>query len=70
MFRRRWLLCLVLAVMPLAGCTSGDDCDRCDSDDDCRQGFVCSQFRDRQGNLLEQKRCGSGDGSTICRPLR
>jgi hypothetical protein len=61
MFRRRWLLCLVLAVMPLAGCTKGDECDRCETDEDCRDGFFCTNFSD------ESQRCGSGQGATTCR---
>ena len=40
MFRRRWLLILVVALMPLSSCTSGGECDRCDSDDDCNSGPV------------------------------
>jgi hypothetical protein len=61
MSRTRWLLALVLAAMPLAACTQGDECDTCSSDEDCRSGFVCSSFDDAS------KRCGSGLGATTCR---
>jgi hypothetical protein len=67
MFRRRWLLLLVLVLSPLAGCSKDGECDRCNSDEDCKAGLICSQFRDQRGNLLEQKRCGSGRGATQCR---
>jgi hypothetical protein len=70
MFRRRWPLILVLALMPWAGCTNGGECDRCDSDDDCKTDLICVTFRDAQGNPLAEKRCGSGDGATQCRTLR
>ena len=61
MWRRRWLLYLLLAAMPLAGCTKGDECDRCDTDEDCKEGFFCTSFSDGS------RRCGSGQGATTCR---
>ena len=64
MFRRRWLLLLVLVLMPLSSCTSGGECDRCDSDDDCNSGFMCVSFEDGS------RRCGSGEGTTTCRTFR
>ena len=67
MFRRRWLLYLAFVLLPFSGCDKDGECDRCNSDEDCKAGLVCSRFRDRDGNLLEQKRCGSGDGATQCR---
>ena len=67
MFRRRWLLILLIALMPLGSCSDGGECDECDSDEDCNSGFMCVQFRDEQGNPIEQKRCGSGVGGTQCR---
>ena len=67
MFRRRWLLILLIALMPLGSCSDGGECDECTSDGDCNSGFVCVQFRDDQGNPIEQKRCGSGEGATQCR---
>jgi hypothetical protein len=70
MFRRRWLLLLVLVLMPLSSCSSGGECDECDSDDDCNSGYVCVQFRDDNGNPIEQKRCGTGEGRVTCRVLR
>jgi hypothetical protein len=66
MFRRRWLLYLVLAVMPLAGCTKGDECDRCETDEDCRDGHFCVNFLNPDGTF-NSKRCGSGQGADTCR---
>jgi len=61
MLRRRPILLLVLAALPLLGCTAGDECDTCNDDSDCKDGFVCSTFSDGS------KRCGSGLGATTCR---
>jgi hypothetical protein len=61
MTRSRALLILLLAALPVLGCTSGDECDTCDSDDDCQEGLVCSTFDDGS------RRCGSGLGATTCR---
>jgi len=64
MRRMRWLLCLALAlpaVLPLAGCTKGDECDSCTTDADCKDGFFCTDFSDGS------RRCGSGVGATSCR---
>jgi len=55
------LLLLLLLAVPFAGCgSSGDECDTCSSDDDCKAGLVCSTFSDGS------KRCGTGLG-TSCR---
>ena len=64
MRRSRWMLVLALAAMPLFGCSNGDECDKCSSDDDCKEGLVCSEFSDGS------KRCGSGIGVTQCRTVR
>lgn len=64
MRRLRWLLCLTLAlpaVLALGGCTSGDECDKCTDDADCKDGFFCTDFSDGS------RRCGSGVGATSCR---
>ena len=61
MRRSRWLLLACLAVLPFTGCNNGSECDRCNEDSDCKQGFVCSAFADGS------KRCGSGVGATTCR---
>ncbi len=55
------LALLVLLALPFAGCGStGEECDQCSSDDDCKAGLVCSTFSDGS------KRCGTGLG-TSCR---
>ena len=55
------LLLLATLALPWLGCTKGNECDRCESDEDCKQGFVCNSFSD------DSKRCGSGIGATTCR---
>ena len=55
------LLSALFATMATLGCAKGDECDTCASDDDCKGGFVCSQFSDGSS------RCGSGLGATSCR---
>ena len=64
--RSRWLLCLVLATLPLAGCSKGNECDTCEQDTDCKGGLVCVNFLDENGNVVG-RRCGSGVGATTCR---
>jgi hypothetical protein len=60
--RRSLLLSLVLVICwPLVACTKGEECDVCTTDEDCKGGFVCSQFEDGS------RRCGSGVGATTCR---
>jgi len=67
LLRSRWLVCLLLALaLPLAGCSDGDECDTCSSDEDCKDGLVCVNFLDGDGNVVDQ-RCGSGVGATTCR---
>ena len=61
MRRRRAILIVLLAALPVLGCTSGGECDRCDADADCKDGLVCVTFDDGS------KRCGSGLGATTCR---
>ena len=60
MRRSRFLLAAVLALLPIVSCTRGNECDRCETDDDCQDGLVCSEFSD--GSM----RCGTG-GATTCR---
>jgi hypothetical protein len=62
-----FLAALVLAA-GLAGCTTGGECDRCDSDNDCDTPLVCRNF-DVNGKDAG-KRCASGAGATTCRVLR
>jgi hypothetical protein len=53
---------LVLLTLPLGSCgSSGDECAKCSSDDDCTSGLVCSKFSDGS------QRCGTGVGATSCR---
>jgi hypothetical protein len=59
--RRSALLLILLLVLPWLGCTKGQECDRCSSDDDCKSGSVCTTFSDGS------KRCGTGVGATTCR---
>jgi hypothetical protein len=64
MKRSRWLLLALLAVFPLIGsCAStGDECDVCTLETDCKAGLVCATFAGET-----TKRCASGLGSTACR---
>jgi hypothetical protein len=61
MKRFRRLLLLSLFVLPLVSCTKGNECDQCQEDADCKEGFLCTSFSDGS------KRCGSGLGATTCR---
>jgi hypothetical protein len=61
MRRSRFFLLLAFAALPVLGCSSGDECDTCSTDEDCKDGFVCSSFEDGSS------RCGSGLGVTTCR---
>jgi hypothetical protein len=59
---RYLLLVLILLALPASAChSSGEECDTCSSDGDCKSGLVCSTFSDGS------KRCGSGVGATNCR---
>ena len=60
MRRSRLLLAAILALLPIVSCTRGNECDRCETDDDCQDGLVCSEFSDGS------TRCGTG-GATTCR---
>jgi hypothetical protein len=64
--RLRRLLTTFAAVLLLAGCTKGDECDRCDSDDDCREGWICGELTPVDGES-PGRRCVSGRGETECR---
>jgi hypothetical protein len=71
MFRRRfWPVAVLALLLPIVSCDNGGECDKCDSDDDCSSGFICVTFRDENGNPLQQKRCGAGNGSVTCRTFR
>ena len=58
--RARWLLLAASLMLSLGACSSGEECDKCTSDDDCNAGLVCSTFDDGS------TRCGTGTGTT-CR---
>lgn len=62
----RWMLVLMLAVMPLAGC--GDDrnsaCEPCSNVDDCEAGLTCQQFRDDNGDI--RNLCGDANPNMTC----
>lgn len=64
MKRSRWLLAAVLLSCSLIGsCAStGDECDVCTADADCKTGLVCANFGGE-----DVKRCASGTGVTTCR---
>jgi hypothetical protein len=59
------VVALVLSLA-LSGCTKGEECDRCSSDDDCREGWVCGELSPVNGESVG-KRCVSGIGETECR---
>ena len=59
--RAAGLLFLLMLVLPWLGCSSGQECDACSSDSDCKSNFVCTTFSDGS------KRCGTGVGATTCR---
>ena len=61
MRRRRVFLILLLAALPVLGCSSGEECDTCSEDADCQEGFLCTTFSDGS------RRGGSGVGATTCR---
>jgi hypothetical protein len=62
MTRTRYLLLLLaLLAVPASSCRStGEECDTCSSDDECKAGLSCSSFSDGS------KRCASGLGATTC----
>lgn len=64
MKQTRWLVAAVLLSFPLIGsCAStGDECDVCTAEADCKTGLVCASFAGETA-----KRCASGTGSTTCR---
>ncbi len=67
MMRSGWWFCLaLLLVLPLAGCSSGGECDTCNADTDCKGGLLCVNFQDSTGKTVG-KRCGSGVGLSTCR---
>ena len=67
MKRSHWFLGLVLAIgLAAAGCSSGGECDLCETDEDCQEDLICVNFLNDEGEL-DSRRCGSGTGATSCR---
>ena len=66
--RYRWLLVLLLAVSPLAGCGDNGNsaCEACSNVDDCESGLTCQQFRDSNGNI--RNLCGDANADMVCPP--
>jgi len=62
----RWMLLLLLAAMPLAGCGSNKNsaCESCTNVDDCESGLTCQQFRDANGNI--RNLCGDANPNMTC----
>lgn len=62
----RWLLVLMFAALPLAGC--GDNrnsaCEPCSNVDDCEAGLTCQQFRDANGDI--RNLCGDANPNMTC----
>jgi hypothetical protein len=59
-----WVLAGIILSFPLLGScsSSGDECDVCTSDEECKAPLVCSSFAGEA-----TKRCGTGLGGTVCR---
>ena len=48
---------LVLAALTtLIACTKGDECDTCEQDEDCKEGFFCTEFNDGSAALRLRRR--------------
>jgi len=62
--RLRWLLAACVLSFPLIGScsSSGDECDVCETSDDCKEDLVCANFAGET-----TKRCATGLGNTVCR---
>jgi hypothetical protein len=62
----RWMLILLLAAMPLAGCGNRNStCEPCDNLDDCESGLTCQQFVDEtNGNI--RNLCGDNNPDMRC----
>ena len=67
MRRSRVLPAVILAALTgFIACTNGGECDKCSTDSDCKEEFICSNFLNPDGTL-NSKRCGTGTGATTCR---
>jgi hypothetical protein len=63
----RWMLVLLLAALPLAGCgrDRNSACEACTNDEDCETGLTCQMFRNTaDGNILFL--CGDANPIMTC----
>lgn len=62
----RWMLLLILAAMPLAGCGNNRNsaCEPCTNGDDCESGLTCQQFSDSRGAI--RNLCGDANPNMTC----
>ena len=63
----RWMLVLMLAVMPFAGCgdNRNEACEPCSNVDDCEAGLTCQQFVDTQTGTIRNL-CGDANPDMRC----
>ena len=66
MKRAPWLLAVLVAAAPLAGCGADKAvaCEPCANDDDCEAGLACQLFEDTQGN--RRNLCGDANPNMVC----
>ena len=62
----RWMLMLLLAALPLAGCGSSKNsaCESCTNVDDCESGLTCQQFAGANGTI--RNLCGDANPNMTC----
>lgn len=63
----RWMLLLVLAALPLAGCGSDRNraCEPCSNVDDCESGLTCQQFQNPDTGAIRNL-CGDANPNMTC----
>ena len=64
----RWMLVLIAAALPLAGCSGGTSqaCEPCSNVSDCEVGLTCQIFQDANHN--EVTLCGDANTDMVCPP--